>query len=151
MTVRDVIDDVTIGCLESVSFPQLGISDVLAKVDTGAYSGALHCTDIKVVKRGKDKTRVLKYNPLGKKSLAQETTDFQETFVRSASGHRKKRFVIVTKLVLEGKEYTTKIGLSERKTMRREVLLGRRFLRENNIIVDVRINSELDDEGENTR
>jgi len=143
--------EVIVGCLEPISFPELGIAELLAKVDTGAYSGALHCQDIKVVKRGKDKRRVLKFTPLGMKSLAQETDTFEETYVRSASGHRKKRFIITTTVTLQGKKYTTKIGLSERDTMKREVLLGRRFLRENNIVVDVRINSELDDEGERTR
>lgn len=145
------MQEIVIGCLETVSFPGLGVTGVLAKVDTGAYSGALHCTDIKVVRRGEDRRRVLKYTPLGDKKLAQETTDFEETYVRSASGHRKKRFIITTTIVIHGQEYSTKIGLSERADMKREMLLGRRFLRENNILVDVRINSELDDEGENTR
>ncbi|MGV9001496.1 MAG: RimK/LysX family protein [Candidatus Saccharimonadaceae bacterium] len=140
-----------VGCLEYVGFPELGINSTLAKVDTGAFSGAIHCTDIKVVKRGKDHIRVLKFTPLGKKSLAQETTDFERTYVRSATGHRQKRFIIITKVSCGGKEYLTKIGLSDRHDMKREVLLGRRFLRENGIKVDVRINSELDDEGENTR
>lgn len=140
-----------IGCLEYVGFPELGISSALAKVDTGAFSGSVHCTDIKVVRKGKNKERVLKFTPLGNKSLAQETTDFEETYVRSATGHRQKRFIIVTKITCGGKEYSTKIGLSDRSDMRREVLLGRRFLRENDIKVDVRINSELDDEGENTK
>lgn len=140
-----------IGCLEYVGFPDLGVSHALAKVDTGAFSGALHCTDIKVVHRGKDRQRVLKFTPVGKKSLAQETTDFEQTFVRSATGHRQRRFIIFTRIECGGKEYMIKIGLSDRKDMKREVLLGRRFLRENGIQVDVRINSELDDEGENTR
>lgn len=140
-----------IGCLEYVEFPGLGIPSTLAKVDTGAFSGAIHCTDIKVVKRGKERVRVLKFTPLGKKNLAQETTDFEQTYIRSATGHRQKRFIIVTSIICGGKEYRTKIGLSDRRDMKREVLLGRRFLRENGIKVDVRINSELDDEGENTR
>lgn len=142
---------VIVGCLEPIAFPELGISEVLAKADTGAFSGALHSTDIKVVKRGKTKQRVLKFTPLGDPNLATETTDFEETYVRSASGHRKKRFIIATTVLLQNTPYHTKIGLSERDSMKREVLLGRRFFRENNMIVDVRINSELDDEGENTR
>jgi len=141
----------TIGCLEYVAFSELGVKDVLAKVDTGAYSGALHCTGIKVVKRGKDKQRILKFTPLGKKSLAQEVTEFEETYIRSATGHRQKRFIITTTIECGGRSYTTKIGLSDRRDMKREALLGRRFLRENGLIVDVRINSELDDEGESTR
>lgn len=141
----------TIGCLEYVEFPELGIQSALAKVDTGAYSGALHCTNIKVVRRGKQKLRILKFTPLGQKNLAQEADEFEETYVRSATGHRQKRFIITTKIICGGREYETKIGLSDRRDMKREVLLGRRFLRENGINVDVRINCELDDEGENTR
>ena len=140
-----------IGCLEYVGFLELGVTHTLAKVDTGAFSGAIHCTDIKVVRRGKDRERVLKFTPLGEKSLAQETTDFEQTYIRSATGHRQKRFIISTTITCGGKEYPIKIGLSDRRDMKREVLLGRRFLRENGIQVDVRINSELDDEGEHTR
>ncbi|MDB5179651.1 MAG: hypothetical protein JWN12_283 [Candidatus Saccharibacteria bacterium] len=140
-----------IGCLEYVSFPDLGLDNILAKVDTGAFSGAIHCTDIKVFRRGKDRRRILKYKPLGKTKLAQETDEFDETYVRSATGHRVKRFVITTTIVYDGQSYKIKIGLSDRSDMRREALIGRRFLRENGIIVDVRKNSELDDEGENTR
>ncbi len=140
-----------IGCLEYVGFPDLGITSTLAKVDTGAFSGALHCTDIKVVKRGPRKQRVLKFKPLGDPELERETTEFEETFIRSATGHRQKRFVITTNIECNGKTYITKIGLSNRNDMKREALIGRRFLRENNLIVDVRINSQLDDEGENTR
>lgn len=141
----------TIGCFEIVNFPELGLDGVMAKVDTGAFSGALHCTDIKVVRRGVRRRRILKFIPDGRPELAQETEKFFETHVRSALGHRKKRFIIETEIELRGKKYPIMIGLSDRSDMKRPVLLGRRFLRENNILVDVRINSEYDDEGENTR
>lgn len=144
-------NEMTLGIFENISFPELGVKDLLAKVDTGAYSGAIHCTDIKVFRRGEDKQRILKFVPLGNKKLAAETDDFEETFVRSSTGHRIKRYVITTTIVIKGIKYETKIGLSNRSEMKREALLGRRFLRENNLLVDVRINSEYDDEGENTR
>ena len=44
-----------------------------------------------------------------------------------------------------------RIGLSNRADMNYEVLVGRRFLYENNIIVDVRINQELDIDMEKKR
>ena len=136
-----------IGCFEKVSFPQLGITNQLAKVDTGAYSGAIHCTDIKVVRRGPDKIRVLKFTPLGRKKLASETDTFIETYVRSATGHRIKRFLIDTEIILDDISYPIRIGLSDRSEMKRTALIGRRFLRENSITVDVRIHQEYDDEG----
>lgn len=139
----------TIGCIERVDFPAYGIRGVWAKVDTGAYSGALHCTNIRVVRRGILRTRVLKFSPLD--GAPQETTDFMSTYVRSATGHRVRRHVVDTQVAINGKSYPIRIGLSDRSDMKRPVLLGRRFLRENDITVDVRINQEYDDEGENTK
>lgn len=143
--------DRVVGCFEIVSLPELGVLDVMAKVDTGAYSGALHSTNIKVVRRGSERKRILKYTPLGHKRLATETDEFYETYVRSATGHRIKRFIIDTTIIVGGVEYPVRIGLSDRSDMKRPVLLGRRFLRENHMVVDVHINQEYDDEGENTR
>lgn len=139
----------TVGCFEYVDFPEFKISAELAKIDTGAYSGALHCTDIKIVRRGGQ--RVLKFTPLGDVRLQQETANFMTTYVRSASGHRLLRRVVDTTIRLGGKEYAIRIGLSDRSDMKKQVLIGRRFLRDNNILVDVRLNAEYDDEGENTK
>lgn len=145
------MSQVSLGIFEEVSFPELGINGTLAKVDTGAFSGAIHCTNIKVVRRGKDKRRILKFIPLDKTKLSTEIEQFEETHIRSSTGHRAKRFIITTTIDISGRSYPIKIGLSDRSTMKTGVLLGRRFLRENNLLVDVRKNSEFDDEGENTR
>jgi hypothetical protein len=142
---------VTVGWIETVSLPSLGVEDVLAKVDTGAFSGALHCTDIHVVRRGWNRKRYLKFTPLGDSKLATETDVFKQTHIRSATGHRIRRFIIDTEVLVQGKKYPIRIGLSDRSDMKRAVLLGRRFLRENEMLVDVRINEELDDEGELTK
>lgn len=148
----DTMNDTTIvGCLETVDFPEFAVFGVLAKVDTGAFSGALHCTQIRVVRRGADRRRILKFYPLGSLDNPQELTDFEETYVRSSTGHRMKRYIVTTSIVLKQTTYTLKIGLSDRSDMRREALIGRRFLRENGLLVDVRQQSELDDEGESTR
>lgn len=140
--------DSTVGCFELVSFPSLGIDQQMAKIDTGAYTGALHCTHIKVVRRGLDRRRILKFIPNGNRAFASETSNFAETYIRSATGHRVKRYIIDSEIVLRGRSYPIRIGLSDRKDMKRAVLIGRRFLRENNLLVDVRVNQEYDDEME---
>lgn len=140
----------TLGCFEVVSFPSLGVIDQLAKIDTGAYSGAIHCSDIKVIRRGEKKTRVLKFTPLGRKRLATETEQFIQTSVRSATGHKVKRYLIDTEIELNGQLYPIRIGLADRSSMSRSALVGRRFLRDNSMNVDVRINQEYDDEGKNS-
>lgn len=139
------------GIIEEVSLPSQGVEGVFAKVDTGAYSGALHCTDIKVFRKVKSGRRILRYQPMGNEKLKRETDDFLETYIRSATGHRVKRYVVDTVINIQGVEYPIRIGLADRSKMKFPVLLGRRFLRENGILVDVRNNAEYDDEGESTR
>ena len=141
----------TIGSFEYISLPELNMSDVVAKIDTGAYSGAIHCTNIRVVRRKSDNKKVLRFNPSGNMENLIETEKYKFVFVTSSSGHRSKRYIIETELVLGDKRYTMLIGLSDRSDMKKEVLIGRRFLRENNIIVDVRINKELDDDPGETK
>lgn len=149
--MKKTVELLVVGSFEPVSLPDLSVSEDMAKIDTGAYSGALHCTDIKVVRRGLLRKRYLKFTPLGNPALATETDKFIQTYIRSATGHRIKRFVIDTKIELKGKVYPIRIGIADRSELKRNILIGRRFLRENNILVDVRINQEHDDEGENTR
>jgi hypothetical protein len=140
----------TVGCFEQVGLPEYGTTPVLAKIDTGAYSGAIHATDIKVVRRGKEKTRILKFRPLGDENKLVETEVFFETKVKSAFGQRRKRFIVDTVISVDGRQYPIRIGLSDRSDMKSAVLIGRRFLRENGLKVDVRRNQEIDDEGKET-
>ena len=133
--------DIIVGCVENVDLPGFGITQQAAKIDTGAYSGALHCSVIREVMRGGQRTLQFKPSDTG---VLFETTDFEELHIRSSTGHKVKRYNVPTTIRLFGKTYPIIIGVSNRKDMRYEILLGRRFLRENNIIVDVRINDELD-------
>jgi hypothetical protein len=136
------------GILESISIPELGINDVLAKIDTGAYSGALHCSKIREFIRKSDGKKVLQFTPSENHSNAMELTDYHSAYVRSSSGHRVKRYLFDTDIVIKGNVYKIRIGLSDRSDMSFEILIGRRFLRENNILVDVRINQDQDTDGE---
>lgn len=136
------------GIIESVSIPELGIKDVPAKIDTGAYSGALHCSKIKEVIRKSDGKKVLRFTPSENHSNAMELTNYIKSYVRSSTGHRVRRFLFDTDIVIKDVTYCIRIGLSDRTDMSYEILIGRRFLRENNILVDVRLNQELDSDRE---
>ena len=135
-----------IGSFAPVTLPDFGDIEVVAKVDTGAYSGAVHCEDISVVER--DGTRFLKFRPYSHENPEIETSAFHERFVRSSTGHRVSRYLIDTTILIDGVEYPIAIGLSDRSELKFQVLLGRRFLREQNILVDTRINQHLDKDGE---
>lgn len=140
--MKDTTD--SFGTFEYVSIPELGVNNVIAKIDTGAYSGALHCSKIKEFVRKSDGVKVLKFTPSDNHSHAMELEDYAMTYVRSSSGHRLKRYLFDTNIVIKGVAYKTRIGLSNRADMNYEILIGRRFLSENNILVDVRINEHLD-------
>lgn len=124
------------GAFECVSFPEWSETKILAKVDTGAYSGALHCTYIKKSKDSKNR-RVLEFSPFGHQELKFRTRDFKTVSVTSSNGHRQKRYAVRTTIRIQGKKYDVDISLTDRSGMQYEVLIGRRFLRKNKIAVDV--------------
>ena len=137
---------VILGAFETVSLPELGIVDTIAKIDTGAYSGAIHCSEIKEVVHD-DGRKVLRFTPSDNHSHATEIDHFISTYVRSSTGHRVKRYLFDTNIVIHDKTYTIRIGLTNRSDMKYEILIGRRFLREHGMLVDVRINQEYDTDG----
>ncbi len=132
------------GIVEHVSLPDLGVIDVAAKIDTGAYSGALHCSMIKEYRRKSDGKMILRFTPSDNHSHTQELEKYIRSYVRSSTGHRIKRYLFDTEIVIKDIAYTIRIGLSDRSDMNYEILIGRRFLSENNILVDARINQNLD-------
>lgn len=140
--------DKTFGIFEHVSIPELGIDNVLAKIDTGAYSGALHCSKIEEIVGKSGRKKALRFTPSDNHAHATELTKYNRAYVRSSTGHRVRRYLFDTDIIIKGKTYRIRIGLSNRSDMNCEILIGRRFLRENNILVDVRINQELDTDGE---
>lgn len=131
------------GICEHVSLPEFGIFDVVAKVDTGAYSGALHCSKIDEI-TNKNGKKILRFTPSDNSAQTIESGRFARSYVRSSTGHRVKRYLFDTDIVIKGVPYKIRIGLSDRSDMNYEILIGRRFLSENNILVDARINQELD-------
>lgn len=136
-TSRDVF-----GSIETVAVPSLGIESLTAKVDTGAWTGALHCTDIY------EENGMLHFTPLGDTALATTVAEYESRQVRGATGHVVERYIIPVTLVIKGKLYETTVGLSNRQLLRREMLLGRKFLIENNILVDVTLTLDDDHEAE---
>ena len=129
----------TIGMLLQVNLPLLGVKSLTAKVDTGAFSGSLHATDIKEVEFENKKS--LQFTPHGKKSSV--TLDsFHSRTIKSSNGHRSLRYAIETEVVIMGNRYPITITLSDRASMKYPMLIGRKFLRTHGFLVDVSINNK---------
>ena len=127
-----------VGRSEIVSFPLLGIEAINAKIDTGAYSTAIHAPKIWV--ENSESGEVL-YFQLLDKNFEQghricKTTSFYQKKVRSSNGRLEKRYIIKTPIIIGGKKRVTHLSLTNRGKMRFPVLVGRRVLRKG-FIVDV--------------
>jgi hypothetical protein len=118
-----------VGRTEKVSFPELGIETKDAKIDTGAYGNALHVDDIFI----KDKKL---FFFIDEKEYIYDK--YKTIVVRNSFGKKQKRFSIITKMFLGEKSYKVHISLTNRKKMKYPMLIGRRFLRKFDYIVNVR-------------
>lgn len=123
-----------IGAFEKVSFPDFGLFDVVAKIDTGAMSGSLHATHIKQIDLPTGE-KALSFRPYGKR-LEVAVHSFSLKKIRSSNGVVDRRYVIPTTIVIRGVQYPINISLADRSLMMKGVLLGRRFLRSHGFIVD---------------
>lgn len=126
-----------VGSFVNVRFVGLGEHTTLAKIDTGAFSGAIHATDIRehVTTKGE---KVLAFNPLGNKSSRVQVTAYSRRKVRSSNGEADERFVINTEVEVDGTVYPITITLADRSTMKYKALIGRKFLRSHGFVVDPR-------------
>lgn len=125
----------TLGAFEQVDFPDFGIGPVRAKIDTGAYTGALHCTKIR--EEESEGGKVLHFSPLNKPGVELTATDFVVSHVRSSNGDRESRYFIKTNITVQGETYPIILSLANRSGMRWPLLIGRRFLRKYGFMVDV--------------
>jgi hypothetical protein len=124
----------TIGAFEKVSFPDFGLRNVIAKVDTGATSGSIHATHIREVKLETGETAV-RFRPYGTKPSV-VASSFQYKWVRSSNGESSMRYIVPTTIVVEGVQYPIEVSLADRSLMKKGVLIGRKFLRNHGFIVD---------------
>jgi hypothetical protein len=128
---------ITIGRIEKVSFPTLALTDIDAKVDTGAYTSSIHCHDIH---EDLDKKTIYfklldpSYPDYNKKEL--EFENYTKTVVKSSTGIPESRYKIKTSIQIGELLYKTTFTLTDRGTMRYPILLGRVFLK-NKFVVDV--------------
>lgn len=118
-----------IGRIEKVNFPQLGIPTLKAKVDTGAYSIALHVDYLRVCS-GKLHFRI------GDSKFVYDK--FKSIEIKNSFGQEQKRFCIFTLISIGNSKYKVHISLTNRKKMKYPVLIGRRFLSKFNYLVDVK-------------
>lgn len=135
--MKQTITPKTLGSFEPVIFPEFAkIGQIMAKIDTGAYTGSLHCTKIREIETKEGK--ILYFSPFDHPETEIAVTDFVVRYVRSSNGENQSRYFINTSINIHRETYPIVLSLADRSEMKWPVLIGRRFLRKNNFLVDVR-------------
>jgi len=124
-----------IGRLEKIDFPELEIDQVQAKIDTGAYTAALHCSYIKQI------NSILHFviqHQAGETQLEKEftTVDFKKRKIVSSNGKSQMRYVIRTAVHFGGRKFKAEFSLTDRSRLKNPVLIGRKILK-GKFLVDV--------------
>lgn len=130
-----------IGRVERVDLPRFGLLALEAKVDTGARTSSIHCTDVRVDAEDDDGRADISFTLLDPEHPDYNGRRFRARrvatrTVRSSNGEVQERHVIEADVVIAGRTIRTKFNLADREAMNYPVLLGRRLLK-GNFLVDV--------------
>jgi hypothetical protein len=129
-----------LGRVDKIDFPELNLNIIDVKIDTGAYTSTIHCSNI----REENNKLHCTFESKGHPNFKSDEIIFQNytyTVVKSSNGHRENRFKIKTKIIFFGKTYKINLTLSTRDDMRFPVLIGRQFLSKK-FIIDVDIENQ---------
>jgi hypothetical protein len=124
-----------VGPIEVVDFPEFGLEKIDAKIDTGADTGALHCTMVR--EEVTDAGEFLYFSPFDEPGIEMMAEEFTIKVVRSSNGETQRRYFIQTTITLQGKDYPITLSLANRSEMKWPMLIGKSFLQENGFLVDV--------------
>lgn len=126
---------IVIGRTDKIDIPEFNIKNISAKIDTGAYTSALHCFKTKVV--GKKLTfHIVDKSDKGLERRVFVVDNFSQRVIKNSFGDVEKRYVIKVKVVIFNKSIDTEFSLTDRSNMKHPILLGRKFLK-GKFIVDV--------------
>ena len=128
-----------IGRLEYVDIPTLNLSKISAKIDTGAYRGSIHATNIQEVE--KDGKKILTFNLFDESypDYGGQKFEFKDYKIHQFRGTKvcyHNRYVIPVEMIIAGKKIQAELSLTDRKDLRHPILIGRRALKKN-FLIDV--------------
>jgi len=120
------------GWREWLALPELGVTQIKAKLDTGARTSALHAYDLALFRRDDRDWARFVIHPLQRDneiSVACEAPVIDQRSVTNSGGQSETRYFIETVLSLGGKTWPIEIGLANRDEMGFRMLLGRTALK----------------------
>jgi hypothetical protein len=126
-----------VGWQERVDLPLLGLTNLKAKIDTGARTSALHATEIETFERGGDPwVRFHTRFEDDAHDTDVECPIHDRRDVKNTSGIPETRIVIRTKLRISTRLWRIDLSLTERTEMKFRMIIGRTALRRHSILVN---------------
>jgi len=119
---------IILGSEEWCSFPELGIPTIKARVDSGAKTSALHAINIAPFKKEGQNWVKFDINPIQnnvKTVIHCEAPLVDKRVVKSSSGFREERYVILSNLEIGNTNWNIEMTLTNRDSMGFRMLLGR--------------------------
>lgn len=123
----------TLGWREWLSIPELGISRIKAKIDTGARSSCLHTRELEIYEAEEGRRVRFSVHPLPKKPDLVATCDrplIDCRLVRDSGGHEDERPFIRVPVVLGPHVWEVEFSLTSRDNMKFRMLLGRTAMKD---------------------
>ncbi|HXH60901.1 MAG TPA: RimK/LysX family protein [Fimbriimonadaceae bacterium] len=135
-TVPEYMDKTVVGWRETVDLPDWGVKGMIAKVDTGARTSAIHVENVEHVGEDRVSFEVVTSRKPNAERIRVVAPVKRLTSVRSSIGKAQERIVVETTMILGHHERLVELSLVSRKKMLCRMLLGRRAL-EGDFVVDV--------------
>jgi len=127
---------ILIGWQERIDLPVLGLTNMIAKIDTGARTSALHATDI--TRFDKDGAAWVRFHTRFDDDVRDtwvECRIHETRHIKNTSGVPQDRIVIRTKFRIAGHLWSIDLSLTDRENMRFRMIVGRSALRNHPIAV----------------
>ncbi len=121
-------DVLVVGWREHVDFPDWHLRGIVAKLDTGARTGAMDVTEVQELPGDRVRFSIRLKRRSGEVSAQVEAPISRRARVRSAFGHAHDRLFVETRIRIGGVVRTVELGLVSRRKMLCRVLLGRKAL-----------------------
>ena len=124
-----------LGRSDRVDLPGLGLEDIQAKIDTGAYTSSLHCLRAELIDGHLEFVLLDEEHPefTGIKYTFKK---FEQREIKNSFGEAELRFIIKTKVKIFDQVIKAEFSLSNRGNLKFPVLLGRKIMR-HRFLIDV--------------
>jgi len=131
------LGDREIGWREHIALPQLGISSMRAKIDTGARTSALNTDNMQSFERDGHRWVSFTLPAAGRRSKVRYEAQLEDVrSIKNTGGIAEKRNIIKTVMILGRRAWVVEISLADRENMKFDMIVGRTAIRAQRLLVN---------------